>query len=246
MGRANPAWKKLREYFRRLGSCYSSVEFVHVALVEAREVIPFYDSAGVFDSRDLRCLEGIGNPDACTEAYNDYYRRVMPPPSTYIVDWSRRDDEFAVDFMRPWGMAKTLWYSVSGYRIEIKIQRSQRSPQFNELDLDNLMLVSGYLNNLFAHFDHTRYVPDPATSVEALADKFRFLSQRETEVCSFLARRMNTGEIAATLFLSARTVEKHIQSIFEKLDVHSREQLRWRLSVMLPTGIQRPQEQKSL
>ena len=98
MGRANPAWKKLREYFRRLGSCYSSVEFVHVALVEAREVIPFYDSAGVFDSRDLRCLEGIGNPDACTEAYNDYYRRVMPPPSTYIVDWSRRDDEFAVDF----------------------------------------------------------------------------------------------------------------------------------------------------
>jgi DNA-binding NarL/FixJ family response regulator len=55
-----------------------------------------------------------------------------------------------------------------------------------------------------------------------------FLTRRETEVLSHMARGMNNRAIAAALVLSERAVEKHINSIFSKLglteepDVHRR------------------------
>ena len=49
-----------------------------------------------------------------------------------------------------------------------------------------------------------------------------------------VALRLNTAEIANCLLLSPRTVEKHIEKIFRKLDVCSREQLRQKLGFQVP------------
>ena len=54
------------------------------------------------------------------------------------------------------------------------------------------------------------------------------LTEREREVLGHMAQGMNNGAIAATLFLTERAVEKHINSLFHKLglteepDVHRR------------------------
>jgi ATP/maltotriose-dependent transcriptional regulator MalT len=48
------------------------------------------------------------------------------------------------------------------------------------------------------------------------------LSGRECEVMELVAVGKRNREIAGELFLSVRTVERHIARIFEKLDVHSR------------------------
>ncbi|TAM73755.1 hypothetical protein EPN44_12955 [bacterium] len=54
------------------------------------------------------------------------------------------------------------------------------------------------------------------------------LSKRELEVAELVASGASNREIAATLFLSERTVEAHLASAFRKLDVSSRTQLtRW-------------------
>jgi len=82
---------------------------------------------------------------------------------------------------------------------------------------------------------------DSTLSAEGIAERFPPLSSREAEICSLVARRLNTAEIATCLFISRRTVEKHIESIFEKLDVRSREQLRWRVGVTPQTGMHQPQ-----
>jgi DNA-binding CsgD family transcriptional regulator len=51
---------------------------------------------------------------------------------------------------------------------------------------------------------------------------FAALSVREREVADLVALGQTNREIAATLFLSSRTVENHLSSVFRKLDVGSR------------------------
>jgi DNA-binding NarL/FixJ family response regulator len=48
------------------------------------------------------------------------------------------------------------------------------------------------------------------------------LTEREREVMERVAAGKTNREIAGALFLSARTIERHLARIFEKLDVHSR------------------------
>jgi DNA-binding NarL/FixJ family response regulator len=48
------------------------------------------------------------------------------------------------------------------------------------------------------------------------------LSERELQVLRLLATPMTAAQIAARLFLSAKTVQNHASAIYEKLGVHSR------------------------
>ena len=48
------------------------------------------------------------------------------------------------------------------------------------------------------------------------------LTAREREVLRLLAQRYTDPEIAATLFLSPRTVHRHVAHVFDKLGVSSR------------------------
>jgi len=51
------------------------------------------------------------------------------------------------------------------------------------------------------------------------------LSRREHEIAALLARRFSTGEIADRLFISRKTVSKHLEHIYLKLDVHRRSEV---------------------
>lgn len=69
--------------------------------------------------------------------------------------------------------------------------------------------------------------PAPIESDEgiwAIADRFS-LSKRESEVFSYLARGRTIAYISKELFLSEHTVRTHVRHIYEKMDVHSRQEL---------------------
>jgi DNA-binding NarL/FixJ family response regulator len=51
------------------------------------------------------------------------------------------------------------------------------------------------------------------------------LSEREREVAEFVAAGLGNAAIAERLFISKKTVEKHVGSIYDKLGVRSRAQL---------------------
>jgi len=51
------------------------------------------------------------------------------------------------------------------------------------------------------------------------------LTRREQDVAVLVARGLSNGQIAATLVISVRTVETHVQHIMDKLDVSTRAQI---------------------
>ena len=64
--------------------------------------------------------------------------------------------------------------------------------------------------------EERRFRPDPAR-VRALG-----LSAREAEVLSLAGRGLTDAEIAGELYLSARTVAKHLEHAYQKLGAHTR------------------------
>jgi LuxR family maltose regulon positive regulatory protein len=54
------------------------------------------------------------------------------------------------------------------------------------------------------------------------ADMIEPLTLREQEIIELLAQRLSAKEIAQRLFISDRTVKRHVANIYEKLGVHSR------------------------
>jgi DNA-binding NarL/FixJ family response regulator len=56
-------------------------------------------------------------------------------------------------------------------------------------------------------------------------DAFAQLTPREENVCDLLLQRLTAAEIATQLHISATTVNTHRRHIYEKLGVHSRQEL---------------------
>ena len=59
-----------------------------------------------------------------------------------------------------------------------------------------------------------------------IEDKFAPLSRREKEVARLVAKGYSNAQIAEELFISVETVKRHMSTIFEKLGIESRKQLK--------------------
>ena len=51
------------------------------------------------------------------------------------------------------------------------------------------------------------------------------LTPQELQIALLLAGGKTTREAAAALFLSPKTIEYHLRHVYQKLDIHSREEL---------------------
>jgi DNA-binding CsgD family transcriptional regulator len=224
-------WSKLRDYLLRVSTCRSLEECMRAAVIEMQAVIPFDETTGIFRMSDNLNLCGIGHDQACTAAFNNYYRKIRPDTPQPIIDWQRMDGEFVTDFALPYGHYRACRSSVAGHATWISVTRSRLAPRFSDTDADTLGFIDDYLNHLLASFEKGPPA-GPSVSSEEIGQRFDGLTRREAEICSLIAARLNTAEIAARLFISRRTVENHVASVFDKLDVRSREQLRFRLGVL--------------
>jgi len=56
-------------------------------------------------------------------------------------------------------------------------------------------------------------------------DELSPLSRRELEVADLAATGLSSEEIAGRLFLSVRTVDNHLQHVYQKLGIASRQEL---------------------
>jgi LuxR family maltose regulon positive regulatory protein len=63
------------------------------------------------------------------------------------------------------------------------------------------------------------------------------LTLREQEILELLAQRLSAKEIAQRLFISDRTVKRHVANIYDKLGVHNRREA---VALALALGILSP------
>jgi DNA-binding NarL/FixJ family response regulator len=68
-------------------------------------------------------------------------------------------------------------------------------------------------------------VARPKRGRDAIGDGIGSLSEREDDVARLVAEGMTNKKIAAELYLSEKTIEKHIARIFDKLGVSKRTQI---------------------
>jgi DNA-binding NarL/FixJ family response regulator len=61
----------------------------------------------------------------------------------------------------------------------------------------------------------------PDTTIAAHPATVQRLTARERHVLAAMAQGLSNAEISDRLFLSAKTIECHVSSIFTKLDLHA-------------------------
>ena len=70
-----------------------------------------------------------------------------------------------------------------------------------------------------------RAAPAVPTSLDQAAAAASILSRRELEVAALIGDGLSNREIAHKLFIAERTVDNHVQHIFNKLNFNSRAQI---------------------
>jgi pimeloyl-ACP methyl ester carboxylesterase/DNA-binding CsgD family transcriptional regulator len=86
--------------------------------------------------------------------------------------------------------------------------------QFVSLEGEALLPFFGDMDAALAAID--RFLAEPE------AARTDGLTQRETEILALIAVGSSSAEIARSLTISARTVERHIQNIYRKIDARNR------------------------
>jgi pimeloyl-ACP methyl ester carboxylesterase len=77
---------------------------------------------------------------------------------------------------------------------------------------------------------------DASSTYDAGSDPREVLSARELEVLALAAQGRDNAAIAAELSLSVRTVERHLQNTYDKLDLHGKSARAGAVSRLLATG----------
>jgi DNA-binding CsgD family transcriptional regulator len=150
-------------------------------------------------------------------------RTVTTASDFYTVrDWHATG--MYADYFRPLGVEHEAMVCLSaprGLSRRLLFFRGP-GPDFSEGERLLLALLRPHLDELSRSLDQRR---DPAVQ----------LTDRQWELLVLVARGHSNSEIARLLFLSAGTVRKHLENIFERLDVSSRTAA---VAVAFPAGSQ--------
>lgn len=101
--------------------------------------------------------------------------------------------------------AKTL--QINGYLL--------KEDSFTEIE----ECIQKVLNNEI-YFSHS-FAPSTIASVSEDLKKIKLLTSSEKTILKLVSQQMSSNQIAETLFISIRTVEKHRSNIITKLDIEN-------------------------
>ena len=160
----------------------------------------------------------------CPVIYDSYLDGLTP------ISWKFfNNSEYDTDFNTPldigFSMGQGFYNPLDGkYRI-IVLNRSRKSKPFTPADLKFFRSLIDSFSTLYFQRDHkSNKLTREIHAIERCRGN-KFLSNRELQICRMLFEQMTAAEIAATLGISRRTVERHNLHIYEKLNVKNTKEL---------------------
>ncbi len=227
-------WLKINDYLREIGGSKTREEFCERVLSGLARLIP-YGMAGIFQFLGP-CLHQIGANEEDSKAYESYYqfrlpwfpnskKPSVPPDAIGKINWRTLpylDTEFFTDFMFPTGFEKSLTVSLPGVRLVTAIHRSRVALDFTNLEYTIMNVLAPHVQNFYSCFEKIAKLSFSFPTKDEIADHFGSLSPREVEIAALLCQGLTFEEIATCLFISRRTVEAHIQHLYDKLNVHDK------------------------
>jgi DNA-binding CsgD family transcriptional regulator len=188
------------------------------------EEADFGDGFRVVEEVDVVGQDGQAKAESLVDVFHEYGRqdplrgpvhgqdeRVLRL-SDHVTQRQRRALEFDALVWRPLGIrdALRLWLPAQGTRVRsIYLERSGEN--YTTRDVTLLSLLRPHLIRMRKHVEFRRR-----------GSGHGGLTPREAEVLGWIAHGKQNAEIAHLLFISQHTVRKHIENIFEKLDVRTR------------------------
>jgi DNA-binding CsgD family transcriptional regulator len=124
---------------------------------------------------------------------------------------------FVAGFLRPSGIKDSMiavLRAPDGKRRTVTLDNFDRC--FSERDRTVLTLVTPHLSALWAHADHRR------NGERNNRDAASRLTTRQLEILNLVAQGKTNKQIAQSFHVSPGTVRKHLDNIFERLEVNNR------------------------
>lgn len=226
------SWRRINDFLATVGSAKNMDEFTDLMNDSIDSLIPF-DLNQVFINREKNGLiESYKSPaeiDRWIQILNNHYSTLFPVPDCAGICsyYEVRDTPLYAEFLRPQGIHSSICifrHRHLNSSTLMMVNRASKRQQFREHDQAVCRIIQPHLSNLCSLYtmlqDQTRE-PDAFD----IRSEFGMLTSTEAEIVAMLCRRYTTGMIETKLLIRRSTVYKHVENIFYKLRVSSRQEL---------------------
>ena len=245
------AWSKLNSFLLSVGSAESIEELNQEILKNISSIIPF-DNSGVSISLregiDPKITASVNSENRWNDLFNSHYHSISIFPdfdrNIFYADNLQLRDAFKTEYYNDFLLPQKIRYT-AGFILfsrenipcgTLVLNRSDSCGMFSDEELMLLKISAQHISNYSRMLSISESLKKIPVMITELETGNKILSPRETEIVSLLMKRMKPSEISRELKISLLTVRKHIQNIYDKLNVMDRKQLYQRINQNYKTG----------
>lgn len=251
MERGDAPWERIHEFLFDCGGIRNPRELSEEVVKKIDRLIPF-DQARVYyvDYSGNLCDEYLLNVNKkWSSLYREYYSKVengkyallanlnknishvaLPPVEECIHDWTNaQPSEYITDYLKPQGLKYSFGFGLfdayDTLKCGISLDRTG-SVKFTGTEIEIMYYIRTHIDNLHRNL----FATVPIDKINAGTGGGVPLSQREFEIAGLIKNGMSTETISKKLFLSKKTVYRHVANIFAKMNISSRRELVMKLN----------------
>ncbi|SHH53212.1 helix-turn-helix domain-containing protein [Clostridium grantii] len=143
--------------------------------------------------------------------------------SDLLNECIRKESRYYKEYIKTYGFEHVLncEYATNGYNIaSLTLYRNHKKDDFKDSDIYYMELLS----TCIIYALKGMALMEPNSEDNNFLDKYS-LTKREKEVLNFVYESKSNREIGNILFISENTVKKHLNNIFQKMNLKSRQKL---------------------